>query len=180
MCFQPVILKNVVLLRVIMVGTYWREGYGWFCGINPGLSSAGRLSVCASRESFLESYSFGRFHRSTVETGRGGKIADFRCGVTKLVDRPAVRKATEVKLHELRGGGRNLIEKIEDYQPAALAVLVNRLLNGDSASAVSHRVLNKIADRRRGVGVAESQRLKYELKRKNTGRGLSRTGSSAH
>ncbi len=36
-----------------------------------------RLSVCASRESFLESYSFGRFHRSTVETGRGGKITGF-------------------------------------------------------------------------------------------------------
>ncbi|MCL6394912.1 G/U mismatch-specific DNA glycosylase, partial [Pectobacterium atrosepticum] len=45
-----------------------------------------------------------------------------RCGVTKLVDRPTVQ-ATEVKLHELRSGGRNLIEKIEDYQPAALAVL---------------------------------------------------------
>lgn len=26
-------------------------------------------------------------------------------------------------MHELRSGGRNLIEKIEDYQPAALAVL---------------------------------------------------------
>lgn len=50
------------------------------------------------------------------------KLLDFRCGVTKLVDRPTVQ-ATEVKLHELRSGGRNLIEKIEDYQPAALAVL---------------------------------------------------------
>lgn len=45
-----------------------------FCGINPGLSSA---NTGASRESFLESYSFGRFHRSTVETGRGGKITGF-------------------------------------------------------------------------------------------------------
>ncbi len=64
------------------------------------------------------------------------KLLDFRCGVTKLVDRPTVQ-ATEVKLHELRSGGRNLIEKIEDYQPAALAVLGKQALNRDSASAVS-------------------------------------------
>ncbi|VEA43907.1 G/U mismatch-specific DNA glycosylase [Salmonella enterica subsp. enterica] len=93
-----------------------------FCGINPGLSSAIPAFRCASRESFLESYSFGRFHRSTVETGRGGKITGFSLRVNET-RRSTDGTATEVKLHELRSGGRNLIEKIEDYQPAALAVL---------------------------------------------------------
>ena len=32
-------------------------------------------------------------------------------------------QASEVNLHELRAGGRELIAKIEDYQPAALAIL---------------------------------------------------------
>lgn len=47
---------------------------------------------------------------------------DTRCGITMLVERPTVQ-ASEVELHELRTGGRDLIKKIEDYQPAALAVL---------------------------------------------------------
>jgi TDG/mug DNA glycosylase family protein len=37
-----------------------------------------------------------------------------------LVERPTVQ-ASEVNLHELRSGGRELV--IEDYQPAALAIL---------------------------------------------------------
>jgi len=49
-------------------------------------------------------------------------LLDFRCGVTKFVDRPTVQ-ANEVKLQEMRSGGRKLIEKIEDYQPSALAIL---------------------------------------------------------
>lgn len=32
-------------------------------------------------------------------------------------------QANEVKLEEMRSGGRQLVEKIEDYQPAALAIL---------------------------------------------------------
>lgn len=42
--------------------------------------------------------------------------------MTKFVDRPTVQ-ANEVKLQEMRNGGRKLIEKIEEYQPAALAIL---------------------------------------------------------
>ncbi len=49
-----------------------------FCGINPGLSSANTgFPFAHPANRFLESYSFGRFHRSTVETGRGGKITGF-------------------------------------------------------------------------------------------------------
>ncbi len=87
------------------------------------------------------------------------KLLDFRCGVTKLVDRPTVQ-ATEVKLHELRSGGRNLIEKIEDYQPAALAVLGKQAFEqGFSQRGIAG--VNKDRHwRDDGVGVAESQRLK--------------------
>lgn len=49
-------------------------------------------------------------------------LLDYRCGVTKLVDRPTVQ-ANEVSKQELHAGGRKLIEKIEDYQPQALAIL---------------------------------------------------------
>ena len=39
-----------------------------------------------------------------------------------LVERPTVQ-ASEVALQELRSGGRELVKKIEEYQPQALAVL---------------------------------------------------------
>lgn len=52
-------------------------------------------------------------------------LLDYRCGVTKLVDRPTVQ-ANEVSKQELHAGGRKLIEKIEDYQPQALAILGKR------------------------------------------------------
>jgi TDG/mug DNA glycosylase family protein len=37
------------------------------------------------------------------------------------VERPTVQ-ANEVGLHELRSGGRERVKKMEDYQPAALAI----------------------------------------------------------
>ncbi len=49
-------------------------------------------------------------------------LLDTRCGITMLVERPTVQ-ASEVALHELRSGGRELVKKIEEYQPAALAIL---------------------------------------------------------
>ena len=49
-------------------------------------------------------------------------MLEFRCGVTKLVERPTVQ-ASEVSVQELRSGGLALIEKVEHYKPAALAVL---------------------------------------------------------
>ena len=62
-------------------------------------------------------------------------LLDYRCGVTKLVDRPTVQ-TNEVSKQELHAGGRKLIEKIEDYQPQALAIWANKHKNRDSASAV--------------------------------------------
>ena len=72
-----------------------------FCGINPGKSSA-----------------HTGFHFAHPEQ----HLLDTRCGITMLVERPTVQ-ASEVNLHELRSGGRELVKKIEDYQPAALAIL---------------------------------------------------------
>lgn len=93
-----------------------------FCGINPGLSSANTgFPFAHPANRFWKVIHLAGFTDRQLKRKRR-KITGFRCGVTKLVDRPTVQ-ATEVKLHELRSGGRNLIEKIEDYQPAALAVL---------------------------------------------------------
>ncbi len=50
------------------------------------------------------------------------QLLDTRCGITMLVERPTVQ-ASEVALQELRSGGRELVRKIEEYQPQALAVL---------------------------------------------------------
>ena len=88
-----------------------------FCGINPGLSSAGT--------GFPFAHPANRFWKVIYQAGftdRQLKPQDYRCGVTKLVDRPTVQ-ANEVSKQELHAGGRKLIEKIEDYQPQALAIL---------------------------------------------------------
>lgn len=50
------------------------------------------------------------------------QLLDTRCGITMLVERPTVQ-ASEVALQEPRSGGRELVRKIEEYQPQALAVL---------------------------------------------------------
>ncbi len=106
-----------------MVKDILAPGYGWFCGINPGLSSANTgFPFAHPANRFWKVIHLAGFTDRQLKPEEAEKLLDFRCGVTKLVDRPTVQ-ATEVKLHELRSGGRNLIEKIEDYQPAALAVL---------------------------------------------------------
>ena len=94
-----------------------------FCGINPGLSSAGT--------GFPFAHPANRFWKVIYQAGFTDRLLkpeeeqhllDTRCGITMLVERPTVQ-ASEVNLHELRSGGRELVKKIEDYQPAALAIL---------------------------------------------------------
>jgi len=94
-----------------------------FCGINPGKSSA--------HTGFHFAHPGNRFWKVIHQAGFTDKqllpeqeqqLLDTRCGITMLVERPTVQ-ANEVGLHELRTGGRELIRKISDYQPAALAVL---------------------------------------------------------
>ena len=94
-----------------------------FCGINPGKSSA--------HTGFHFAHPGNRFWKVIYQAGFTDRLLkpeeeqhllDTRCGITMLVERPTVQ-ASEVNLHELRSGGRELVKKIEDYQPAALAIL---------------------------------------------------------
>ncbi|MGY6027799.1 G/U mismatch-specific DNA glycosylase [Phytobacter sp. AG2a] len=94
-----------------------------FCGINPGKSSA--------HTGFHFAHPGNRFWKVIHQAGftdhllrpeEERHLLDTRCGITMLVERPTVQ-ANEVRLNEFRTGGRELIKKIEDYQPAALAIL---------------------------------------------------------
>ena len=94
-----------------------------FCGINPGKSSA--------HTGFHFAHPGNRFWKVTHQAGFTDRqlrpeeelqLLDTRCGITMLVERPTVQ-ASEVALQELRSGGRELVRKIEEYQPQALAVL---------------------------------------------------------
>ncbi|MFP1528485.1 G/U mismatch-specific DNA glycosylase [Escherichia coli] len=107
-----------------------------FCGINPGLSSAGTgFPFALSGKSLLEGDISGRVYYCQLKPQEAQHLLDYSCGVTKLVDRPTVQ-ANEISKQELHAGGRKLIEKIEDYQPQALAIWANKHMNRDSASAV--------------------------------------------
>ena len=88
-------------------------------------------SVKSREEGFFYAHKQNRFWKVIYQAGftdrqlkpqEAQHLLDYRCGVTKLVDRPTVQ-ANEVSKQELHAGGRKLIEKIEDYQPQALAIL---------------------------------------------------------
>ncbi|HIB7146282.1 TPA: G/U mismatch-specific DNA glycosylase [Escherichia coli] len=97
-----------------------------FCGINPGLSSAGTgFPFAHPANRFWKVIYQAGFTDRQLKLQEAQHLLDYRCGVTKLVDRPTVQ-ANEVSKQELHAGGRKLIEKIEDYQPQALAILGKR------------------------------------------------------
>lgn len=94
-----------------------------FCGINPGKSSA--------HTGFHFAHPGNRFWKVIHQAGFTDRLLkpeeelqllDTRCGITMLVERPTVQ-ASEVELLELRDGGRELVRKMEEYQPRALAIL---------------------------------------------------------
>lgn len=94
-----------------------------FCGINPGLSSSSLgYPFAHPANRFWKVLHLAGFTERQLKPEEAAQMLDFRCGVTKLVERPTVQ-ATEVTLQELRSGGQALIEKVEHYRPAALAVL---------------------------------------------------------
>lgn len=94
-----------------------------FCGINPGLSSAGMgFPFAHPANRFWKVIHQAGFTDRQLKPEEADHLLDFRCGVTKLVDRPTVQ-ANEVSRKELHDGGRSLIAKIEQYQPHALAIL---------------------------------------------------------
>lgn len=94
-----------------------------FCGINPGLSSAEKgFPFAHPANRFWKVIHQAGFTDRQLKPQEAQLLLDYRCGVTKLVDRPTVQ-ANEVTKLELHAGGRKLIEKIEDYQPQVLAIL---------------------------------------------------------
>ncbi len=81
-----------------------------------------RLSFCPSRNRFWKVIHQAGFTDRQLRPEEELQLLDTRCGITMLVERPTVQ-ASEVALQELRSGGRELVRKIEEYQPQALAVL---------------------------------------------------------
>ena len=94
-----------------------------FCGINPGKSSAhtGFHFAHPGNRFWKVIYQAG-FTEQLLKPEQEQQLLDTRCGITMLVERPTVQ-ASEVRLQELRDGGRELIEKMETWQPGALAIL---------------------------------------------------------
>ncbi|BBQ82156.1 MULTISPECIES: G/U mismatch-specific DNA glycosylase [Enterobacteriaceae] len=94
-----------------------------FCGINPGLSSSSLgYPFAHPANRFWKVLHLAGFTERQLKPEEAEQMLEFRCGVTKLVERPTVQ-ASEVSVQELRSGGQALIEKVEHYKPAALAVL---------------------------------------------------------
>ena len=107
-----------------------------FCGINLGFSSAGTgFPFAHPANRFWKVIYQAGFTDRQLKPQEAQHLLDYRCGVTKLVDRPTVQ-TNEVSKQELHAGGRKLIEKIEDYQPQALAILGKQAYEQGSASAV--------------------------------------------
>lgn len=98
-------------------------GYGSCFAVSTWLSSAGTgFPFAHPANRFWKVIYQAGFTDRQLKPQEAQHLLDYRCGVTKLVDRPTVQ-ANEVSKQELHAGGRKLIEKIEDYQPQALAIL---------------------------------------------------------
>ncbi|SUW65420.1 G/U mismatch-specific DNA glycosylase [Buttiauxella agrestis] len=94
-----------------------------FCGINPGRSSAHTgFHFAHPGNRFWKVIHLAGFTERQLKPEEEQHLLDTRCGITMLVERPTVQ-ASEVKLQELRSGARELVTKMQDYQPMALAVL---------------------------------------------------------
>ena len=94
-----------------------------FCGINPGKSSAHTgFHFAHPGNRFWKTIHLAGFTERLLKPEEERHLLDTRCGITMLVERPTVQ-ASEVGLHELRAGGRELVTKMQDYQPMTLAVL---------------------------------------------------------
>ncbi|AIR65089.1 G/U mismatch-specific DNA glycosylase [Cedecea neteri] len=94
-----------------------------FCGINPGKSSAHLgLPFAHPANRFWKVLHLAGFTDRQLKPEEAQLLLSYGCGVTKLVERPTVQ-ANEVALQELRAGGRELITKMQEYHPGALAIL---------------------------------------------------------
>lgn len=102
---------------------FWLRGYGsCFAVSTPAFIRRDWFSFAHPANRFWKVIYQAGFTDRQLKPQEAQHLLDYRCGVTKLVDRPTVQ-ANEVSKQELHAGGRKLIEKIEDYQPQALAIL---------------------------------------------------------
>ncbi|MEN4912453.1 G/U mismatch-specific DNA glycosylase [Erwinia amylovora] len=94
-----------------------------FCGINPGKSSAHTgFHFAHPGNRFWKTIFQAGFTRTQLKPEQEQQLLETGCGITMLVERPTVL-ASELTSRELRSGGQALVDKIERFQPAALAVL---------------------------------------------------------
>ncbi|MEC5342777.1 G/U mismatch-specific DNA glycosylase [Brenneria populi] len=94
-----------------------------FCGINPGLSTAHQGYHFANPNNrFWKVIHQAGFTERLLKPEEERHLLDTGCGITMLVERPTTA-AAELNKSELLRGGATIIEKIERYQPRALAVL---------------------------------------------------------
>ena len=94
-----------------------------FCGINPGLSSAQQgLPFANPSNRFWKVLHLAGFTSQQLRPDQAMQLMDYGCGLTRLVERATVQ-ASEIKGEEYREGGIALIEKIQKWQPAVLAIL---------------------------------------------------------
>ncbi|WP_409310216.1 G/U mismatch-specific DNA glycosylase [Pectobacterium sp. B1J-3] len=94
-----------------------------FCGINPGLSTAHHGYHFANPNNrFWKVIHQSGFTERLLTPEEEQHLLDTGCGITMLVERPTV-EAAELGRDELLQGGNAIVEKMERYQPRALAVL---------------------------------------------------------
>ena len=80
-----------------------------FCGINPGLSSAGTgFPFAHPANRFWKVLYQAGFTDRQLKPQEAQHLLDYRCGVTTLVHRPPAH-ANDVPKQELPAGGRNPI-----------------------------------------------------------------------
>ncbi len=92
MYFQSVILFLVMLKGVNMVEDILAPGLRVvFCVSTLVFHPPGLVFPLLIRQILLEGDISGRVYRPSVEAAGGQHLLDYRCGVTKLVDRPTVQ-----------------------------------------------------------------------------------------
>jgi double-stranded uracil-DNA glycosylase len=94
-----------------------------FCGINPGLYTAAighHFGRPGNR--FWPALHLGGFTPRLLSPYEERLLLDWGWGITNLVNR-ATARADQLTRADLLKGGRQLVEKIENYRPRCLAVL---------------------------------------------------------
>jgi len=94
-----------------------------FCGINPGLLSAGTGHHFARPGNrFWPALHQSGFTPRQLKPAEQNELLDLGLGITNVVDRPTAQ-AGELSRAEFAAGGENLVKKVLAYEPVWLAVV---------------------------------------------------------